>query len=119
VSYVYISAQNIAMKMDIGEVQENVGESPVEQSESIEKYNPTVVGSEVLDGKNCLVVEYTTETAETKMWIWKKHGFPIRTETTTDKGTTIVEIKNIEFGDIPDTMFELPAGIQIIEMPGL
>jgi hypothetical protein len=31
---------------------------------------------------------------------WKKH-----------------EIKNIKFGDIPESMFELPAGVQIKEMP--
>lgn len=116
-AYMYFPAENTAMKIGLGKAQETAGESPTEQSESVMEYNPTTVGSEVLDGKSCLVIEYTTETEKVKMWIWKKHGLPIRTESTTSKGTSIVELKNIEIGDIPDSMFELPAGVQIMEIP--
>jgi len=38
---------------------------------------------------------------------------------TTDEGMVIVEYKNIEFVDIPDSMFELPEGVEIMEMPGM
>jgi outer membrane lipoprotein-sorting protein len=69
-----------------------------------------------VDGKVCLVVEYSYGGAKIKSWIWKEHGFPVRTETTTADGTTIIEFKNIDFGNIPDSMFEIPAGVQIIEM---
>jgi len=116
-AYTYFPAENTAMKMSLGKAQESVGESPTEQSESVEKHNPVTVGTEVLDGKTCLVIEYTDETGKTKMWIWTMYGIPIRTETTTAKGTTVVEIKNIDFGDIPDSVFELPAGVQIMEIP--
>jgi len=51
------------------------------------------------------------------MWLWTRHGWPIRTETVTAKGTSVVELKNIDFGNIPDSMFELPAGVQIMELP--
>ena len=118
-AYVYIPAQNMAMKMDFGKVQETLGESPAEQSESVEEYNPVTIGTEVLDGKSCLVVEYTTETSEVKMWIWTKYGLPIKTESTTTEGTSIVELKNIGLGEISDSIFELPAGVQIMEIPGL
>ena len=116
-AYMYFPAENTAMKIDFGKAQETVGESPTEQSESVMKYNPVTVGTEVLDGKTCSVIEYTTETGEVKMWIWTKYGLPIRTELTTAKGTSVIELKNIEFGDISDSMFELPAGVQIMEMP--
>ena len=116
-SYVYIPSQNIAMTMDFGKVQESVGESPVEQTESVTKYNPATLGTEVLDGKTCLVIEYTTETEQVKMWLWTKYGWPIRTESVTAEGTSVVELKNIEFGNIPDSMFELPAGAQMMEIP--
>lgn len=116
-AYLYTPAQNMAMKIDFGQVQESAGESPEEQTGYIMNYNPTTVGSEVLDGKSCLVIEYTTGAGEVKMWLWKKYGFPIKTETTTAKGTTVVELKNIELVDIPDSMFELPAGVQVMEMP--
>ena len=39
-------------------------------------------------------------------------------EITTSEGKMIMEYKNIEFVDIPDSMFELPAGVQIMEMSG-
>lgn len=116
-AYLYIPAQNIAMKMNFAKAKGTVGESPTEQSESVEKYNPVTVGTEVLDGKTCLVIEYTDATGKTKMWIWTRYGIPIRTEGTTAEGTTVVEIKNIDFGDISDSMFELPAGVQIMEIP--
>ena len=36
---------------------------------------------------------------------------------TAPEGKTTMEYKNIEFVDIPDNMFELPAGAKITEMP--
>lgn len=116
-AYLYIPAQNMAMKMDFGEIQESVGESPVEQFESLMDFNPVVIGNEVIDGKDCLVIEYSTEGIGTKMWIWKKYGLAVRTETTTVKGKFITELENIEFDSISDSMFELPAGVEIMEMP--
>jgi outer membrane lipoprotein-sorting protein len=117
VAYLYNPAQNLAMEMNFAEAQGAVGEAPAEQAGSIESLNPTNLGTEVLDGKNCTVVEYGNEAGETKMWIWTEYGIPIRTESTTTEGTTVVEIKNIDFGDISDSMFELPAGAQMMEIP--
>ena len=116
-AYMYFSTENTAMKISLGEVQESVGESPTEQSESVMQYNPTTLGTEILDGKSCLVIKYTTATEEVKMWTWTKYGLPIRTESTTDDGTLIVELKNIDLSAIPDSMFELPAGAQIMDIP--
>ena len=112
--YVYMPEENMAMKMTFNPP----AKSAVEEAQSVADYNPTVVGTETIDGKVCLVVEYTVEGAATKMWIWEEHAFPIRVEVTTAEGKTIVEYKNIAFVDIPDSEFELPAGVQIIEMPG-
>jgi len=115
-AHMYFPAENTAMKISLGEVQESVGESPTEQSESVMQYNPETLGTETLDGKNCLVIKYTTETEEVKMWIWTNYGLPIKTESTTDEGTSIVEIKNTDLSTIPDSMFELPAGVQIMDI---
>lgn len=111
--YMYIPAQNIAMKIDF----DPTTKSAMEEVKSIPNYNPEIVGTESIDGKVCLVVEYTVEEATTKVWIWEEHGFPIRMEMTTTAGKTTVEYKNIEFVDIPDSMFELPSGVQVIQ-PG-
>lgn len=117
VSYVYIPAQSIAMKMDFSKSKGTVGESPTEQSESVMDHNPVTLGTETLDGKTCLIVEYTSEAGKTKMWFWTRYGIPIRTESTTTQGTTVVELKNMDFGDISDSMFELPAGVQLMTIP--
>ena len=83
----------------------------------MEEYNPVIVGSEVVDGKDCWVVEASAEGVSTKYWIWKEKGFPVKVEVDTAEGKTTMEYKNIDFGNIPDSEFELPAGVQIMEMP--
>jgi hypothetical protein len=112
--YIYYPDQNMAMEMTY-----EPGESAMDEAQAITDYNPTILGHETLDGKVCLVVQYTAEGATVKMWLWEQYGFPIRVETTTSEGTAVVEYKNIEFGDITDTMFELPEGVEIMDMPGM
>jgi outer membrane lipoprotein-sorting protein len=112
--YVYMPEQNMAYKMAFGQAPEPA----MEEAQSITDYDYDIIGTETLDGKVCLVVEYTDPAMQVtvKAWIWKEHGFPIRWEATTAEGKTIVEYKNIDFGDIPDDMFELPAGVEVFEM---
>jgi outer membrane lipoprotein-sorting protein len=111
VMYMYMPAENFAYEMPLGQAPE----SAVEQAQDIADYSPHIIGTQTMDGKVCLVVEYSIEQASVKMWIWKEHGFPIRIESTAPAGTTITEFKNIDFADIDDSMFELPAGVQIME----
>ena len=107
--YLYYPDQNMAMGMTY-----EPGESAMDEAQSIPDYNPTIIGTETLDGKECLVVEYTAGGETVKMWIWKEYGFPIRAEMTTSEGTTVMEYKNIEFVDIDNSMFELPGDVTII-----
>ena len=110
VMYMYMPAENFAYEMPLGQAPE----SAVEQAQDIADYSYHIVGTQTVDNKVCLVVEYSIEQASVKMWIWKEHGFPIRIESTAPAGTTITEFKNIDFADIDDSMFELPAGVQIM-----
>jgi outer membrane lipoprotein-sorting protein len=112
--YMYYPEQNMAMKTDIRKATK----SAVEEVGSIGKYKPKVIGTETMDGKLCTVVEYVTPEGRTKMWIWQKHGFPVRVETAVPNGTMVMEYKNISFGNIPDSMFKLPAGVKIMDMSG-
>ena len=47
----------------------------------------------------------------------KKKAYYIRVKVVVNTGETVIEYKNIEFGDIPDSTFELPAGVLITNMP--
>jgi outer membrane lipoprotein-sorting protein len=110
--YMYFPEQNMAMKMDFSEAPE----SAVEEAVSIEDYNPTVIGTETIDGKLCTVVEYAVPEGSAKMWLWQKQGFPVRMEMTAPEGTSRIDWKNIEFDDISDDKFELPAGVEIMDL---
>jgi outer membrane lipoprotein-sorting protein len=109
-AYMYMPDQNMAIEIDISQVNP----PDYENAQDIPNYHPTIIGTETMDGKVCLVVEYSYGGATVKSWIWKEHGFPIRTETTTPQGTVIVVFRDISFSDINDSMFELPSGVQIV-----
>jgi hypothetical protein len=112
--YNYMPAQNMAIKMTFNPTSK----SAMDEAKSLSNYNPTIVGTETIDGKVCTVVQYTAQGASTKMWLWQDHGLPIRVEAVTAQVTTLMEYKNIQFSDIADSTFELPAGVQIMQQPG-
>ncbi|MBW6470286.1 MAG: hypothetical protein K0A90_03590 [Methanosarcinaceae archaeon] len=106
VMYTYMPDQNMAMKIDAGDAPVPA----VDKLESMQGYDPKVIGTETLDGKKCQVIEIP----EGKMWIWDEYGFPIRIEMTLPEGKVTTEYRNIEFVDIPDSMFELPQGVMML-----
>lgn len=110
-AYTYFPDQNMAIEMDISQVPQ----PDYEDIQDIPGYDYDVIGTATVDGKECLVVEYSYGGVTVKSWIWKEHGFPVKMESTTAEGTTVILYKDIDFGDIPDDMFELPAGVQIME----
>ncbi len=110
-AYAYMPAQNTAVEAGLT----TLSKPAAQQAGSIADYNPKNLGTESIDGKTCLVVEYTAEQAATKMWIWKDRGLPVKWEVTSPTGKITIEYKNYDFSDIPDSMFELPSGVQIIQ----
>lgn len=116
IMYTYYPEQNLAMKMPLDLSQAPQGTQVGDMVEILEN-SPSIVGKEIKDGVECMVISFVTggET-EVTLWIWIDTGFPIRTEGKNPDGTlTIMEFKNIDFSDIPDSMFEIPEGVQIAE----
>jgi hypothetical protein len=81
----------------------------------IAESNPEFIGTETVDGKPSLLVEFTyepgsgQEAINGKAWIWKEKPFILRLEMIFGENQTMVmEFKNIDFGDIPDSIFEEP-----------
>jgi len=111
--YMYIPEQNMAFKVNYDPSQT----SPINDVQSLSQYNPTIIGTETIDGKLCTVVEYSVSGMSVKTWLWQEKGFPLKVVSETNDGTVTVEYRNIEFTDIPDSEFELPAGVQIMDMP--
>jgi len=105
--YIWYPPENVPAKI------ENAWEIPNFTSAklwtiSIAIGNPKIVGTETIDGKVCLVVEYFPGEVTGKAWLWKNYPFLVRTELVSAEGKTTIEFKNIEFGDIADSMFEMP-----------
>ena len=117
-SYAYMPEQGRAIKMEYSQATEKTGDSPRSKSTTIRQNNPEVVGRETLNGKECTVVEYTPEGGDTtKAWIWEEHGFPIKTVTKKAEGEYVTLFENIDMSDIPDSEFELPEGVQVMDIP--
>jgi outer membrane lipoprotein-sorting protein/predicted small secreted protein len=89
-------------------------ESALAESQYITDYDYDILGTDYVDDMECLIVQYTAGGATVKMWLWVDTGFPVRVETTTSSGTVIAVCQNILFGDIDDSLFEVPAGYTII-----
>lgn len=98
-------ATGTCMGMDFSQAPDD----PVEQAELIEQYQPTIIGSETINGKECLVFQWSADGVDTKWWVDKKSGWPLRIESTSPEGTTVIEYTDIEFVDIPDSEFVFPA----------
>lgn len=74
------------------------------------------LGSETLDGKLTIIIKYFVEIEGTpitqKLWIWKEKGIPLKSESEWKIGgityVSKIEYKNFLFGDIPNSVFEVP-----------
>jgi len=115
--YMYYPEENFAMKMTAAEGDSY--DSAVDETESMGDYSPVLVGSETVDGKDCYVFEYSAEGVTTRTWIWKQYGLPVKMTMTDSSGTTTMLYKNYSFNSIPDAEFELPDGVEIMDMSGM
>jgi len=115
--YMYTEGTNSAIKMTMDPSMVPVGAN--EDPSNILDYNPQITGTETIDGKSCTVFTWDIPgTGTMKEWIWTDKGFPLKLETTTSQGTSTMEFTNIDFSDIPDSMFELPDGMIVTTVGG-
>lgn len=105
--YTYMPAGNIATRTDFDDIPSSIKAD----MDEIRKYNPTITGTETIDGKSCTVVTYSDGSTNGKAWIWNDYGLFIRHELTKGDNEILIEIKNIDFSEIPANIFELPEGV--------
>lgn len=133
--YNYIPEEKMAMKQPLPpEVKPETKEA--KPKEEVKLPEPKKVGEEKYDDKLCEVysLEVTEKDEETgqdfksqiKYWLWKEKKIALKLIITMEEKdeegkltTSIIEnvYKNIDFKDIPDTVFALPEGTKITEMP--
>ena len=110
VEYLWYPDQNIACQMPTSQA----GDNPVGNADQI---IPVKMGTETIDGKLCDVYQWTFENSSMKEWVWREKSFPIRAEATTSGGTMVIEYQNIVFGTLSNSLFTIPAGVQIQPYP--
>lgn len=79
------------------------------------EYEMKTIGSEIVNGYSCQVVQYTYKDKKYGIlvqWIADKLGFAVKTQSKNARGKveSTVEYKNIVEGKQPDKLFEIPAG---------
>lgn len=118
-AYVYFPASGYAIETEFANAEEAFEKSITEASRTLMDYDPVIVsGAEMVDGKECVIVEFSVAGEEIRMWIWKAYGIPVQAEGTLPDGTVDrARMENFDFSDIPDSMFELPEGVELMDMP--
>ncbi len=113
-AYLYQPEQNMATKIDINQMKGDP-KAPQDPMEDLDPVKMKSLGKETVDGKKCIMYEVAeADNATSKVWIWEEYGVPVKMEMVVDGQKTVMEYKNIEVGDIPDSTFELPAEVQIM-----
>ena len=114
-TFTVMPSEGMAMKMP----QLHPGQGPVRgagnYAQFLQEQHAELTGSETIDGKECDIYRYTdSETGElTTVWVWKQKTFPVKFQS----GKTVTELTNIQLGAaIPDETFQLPAGVQVMDM---
>jgi hypothetical protein len=82
-------------------------------AKTIQSTAPQIIGTETIDNKECLVIEFNfgQDNPSNKAWVWIKHPFLIQMELLFDSDKLLLKFKNIDFGDISDSTFELPGPV--------
>ncbi len=95
------------------------GTGDLKPEETMDKDAVKIIGSEDFNGEPCVVFTTKDKLAgyEMKMWVHKKYGVMMKMEAESPEGEMKIEIKNLKVGDIPDSEFEIPADITMMEMP--
>ncbi|MBW1721281.1 MAG: DUF4412 domain-containing protein [Deltaproteobacteria bacterium] len=94
-------------------------ERPIQIQGRMASWTPAIarkarkVGKETVSGLSCTKYEILSEGKKTYYWISKKIDFPIKIQ---DVNGSMM-LKDIQIGNLPKRLFELPTGYQKFNMP--
>ena len=120
-TFTVMPSEGMAMKTAL-----HPGQGPVRgagnYAQYLEERQAEHIGAETLDGYACDIYRFTDPEAggTVTAWVWKEKMFPIRFEIEGADGNILIELSNLQLGaNIPDTAFQLPAGVQVMDMGSL
>jgi outer membrane lipoprotein-sorting protein len=114
-TFTIMPGEGMAMKL----AQLRPGQGPVQGAEDYAQYlkdrQAERIGAETIDGRACDIYRYADTEGTVTVWVWMEKMFPVRFES----GGMVTELSNIQIGAaISDESFQLPAGVQVMDMGG-
>lgn len=113
IMYSYLPSDGTALKSALNKLMLPLGNTT--DPSSLLQLNPKIIGAETVDCKACTIITYeVTGFGTYKAWIWNDKGFPLKVDGLTTNGPSTMVYSNVDFSDIPDSTFDLPANATVI-----
>jgi outer membrane lipoprotein-sorting protein len=115
----FMPSQKMYMEMKSDDNQSTSNDVFQSLEEQKKKYETKLVGKEYVNGYECEVYEVLADGSPvTTYWQSAEIEYPIKVVTGQNKDM-IMELKNIEKGDVDNALFEVPAGYTKMDMQGM
>ena len=118
-TYTYLPKEGMAMKTP----KLNPAQQPVQHSDNYQQYlqehHAERIGTDTIDGHHCDIYRFTDPAIQgtATAWVWTEKQFPVKMEIDGPDGKTVVELTHLQLGvAVPDSAFQLPAGVQVMDM---
>jgi len=116
---VFMPSEKMYMEMKSGDMRSLSNDVFQSLEAQKENYETKLVGTETVNGYECEKYEVMIDGSPVSTyWQSPEIEYPIKV-ISGDKQNMIMELKNIEKGDVDDTVFKVPAGFTKMEMPGM
>lgn len=118
-AYMMVPGEKQALKIPYDQMEAQMNQVKDPGVLSKDALSGQLVGSESVDGKACDVYSYSSPFGTSKVWIWKEKGFPLKAEVSGSGQTISIQYRNVQVGGVADSLFELPAGMEVVDLGSL
>jgi len=119
ITQAFMPSQKMYMEMKSDDIQSTSNDVFQSLEEQKKKYETKMVGKETVNGYDCEIYEVMADgSIVTTYWQSAEIEYPIKVVTGKNQDM-IMELKNIEKGDIDDALFQVPAGYTKMDMQGM
>ncbi|MFH1198851.1 MAG: DUF4412 domain-containing protein [Candidatus Omnitrophota bacterium] len=110
-AYMYMPSQGIAVSMPLDDFKNKMVTPTIPAGVDVK-----IVGEETIDGRLCAVYQYTYEGKACKAWVDKERKIVLKAQVS----QATMYFKNVVInGDMNDSLFEFPAGVQVQDLSGM
>lgn len=119
VTRVFMPAQKMYMEMKSDDMQSTSNDVFQSLEAQKKKYETKLVGEETINGFVCKKYQVIMDGSPVSTyWQSTEIEYPIKVVSGEDQNM-VMELKNIEKGDVDDSLFKVPAGFTKMDMPGM